>query len=336
MNLLLAMGNPLSALGTIFYFVILPVLLLAGVGYLLQRALGLDIATMTRLNFYFVIPGIVYSSIVKSDVSAGEVLQVVGFGLAMLGGLAAVTLLLARLRKVPRDQRNVLLMTSLFYNSGNIGLPLQRLAFTPLGLEAWASALQVFVMVVQNISNFTIGILLAAGGKGNRLWRENLLHMIKFPPLYVLLAALLTVKIRTILGGRAGEFAVVLQPFWQAINYMGDAMIPIALCTLGAQLAVVKRDGRQYPVRLSVLIRLLGAPLLGLIIVYAMGLRGHLAQFLLISTTTPTAVNCMLLCVAFDNHPDFAARSVFYSTLLAPISITLVIFLSQSGWLPGF
>jgi predicted permease len=41
----------------------------------------------------------------------------------------------------------------------------------------------------------------------------------------------------------------------------------------------------------------------------------------------------MLLCVAFDNHPDFAARSVFYSTLLSPITLTMVIYLSRSGLL---
>jgi len=55
------------------------------------------------------------------------------------------------------------------------------------------------------------------------------------------------------------------------------------------------------------------------------------AQVLLISTSTPTAVNCMLICMEFDNHPDFVARTVFYSTLLSPFTVTLAILLAHSG-----
>jgi len=67
-----------------------------------------------------------------------------------------------------------------------------------------------------------------------------------------------------------------------------------------------------------------------------MGLTGLMAQVLLISSATPTAVNCMLFCLQFDNHPDYAARAVFYSTLLSPITVTGVIFLAQGNVLPGF
>ena len=55
---------------------------------------------------------------------------------------------------------------------------------------------------------------------------------------------------------------------------------------------------------------------------------------MLISSSTPTAVNVLLLSMEFENHPDFAARSVLYSTLLSPITVTLVVFLAQSGLIP--
>jgi hypothetical protein len=38
----------------------------------------------------------------------------------------------------------------------------------------------------------------------------------------------------------------------------------------------------------------------------------------------------------FENHPDYAARAVFYSTLLSPVTVTLVIFLARGEILPGF
>jgi len=70
--------------------------------------------------------------------------------------------------------------------------------------------------------------------------------------------------------------------------------------------------------------------------IYAFGLTGFLAQMLLIGSASPTAVNSMLLCLQFDRHGDFAARSVFYSTLISPVTVTTVIFLAQADILPGF
>jgi len=54
---------------------------------------------------------------------------------------------------------------------------------------------------------------------------------------------------------------------------------------------------------------------------------------LLIGTAVPSAVNCALLCVQFDNHPNYAARAVLYSTLLSPLTVTGVILFAQGGFL---
>ena len=58
-----------AQLGEIFYYIVLPILLLAGIGYLIQRRLGLDMPTLTRLNFYYVMPGMTYFAILTSRVT---------------------------------------------------------------------------------------------------------------------------------------------------------------------------------------------------------------------------------------------------------------------------
>jgi hypothetical protein len=318
----------------IFYFIVLPVLLLAGVGFLLQRRLGLDMPTLTRLNFHFIVPGLIYFVIVTASVTLREAGTAVAFALAMLTGMSLIALFAARLRRLPAGQGRTLVMTTTFNNSGNYGLPLQELAFSASGLGAAAATLQSFFMLTQNFAGFTYGVLLVSGGRGP--WRRNLLHVAKFPPLYALAAGLITVQLRNLLGDRADRLAAALEPFWQVVVRTKGAFVGLALLTLGAQLATVGRAGRHYPVRLSVCLRLLVGPALGLAMIYAFGLRGFCAQVLLIATTTPTAVNTMLLCLQFDNHPQFAARAVFYSTLLSPLTVTLTIFLARSGLLPGF
>ncbi|KKL60954.1 hypothetical protein LCGC14_2200150, partial [marine sediment metagenome] len=307
-------AGTLAQLGQIFYHIVLPIGLLAGLGFVLQRKLGLDMPTLTRLNFYLIIPGLIYYAVVTSTLTGGRVFTVILFGVCMLAALAAVTYLVAILRGVPRDYRRAMLMTTIFYNSGNYGLPLQDLAFRSTGMGNAAQSVQVFVVIVQNLGNFTLGVLLAAGGGGREKLKRNLLHIAKFPPIYALAAALLTVQIGKWLGDdAAGAATRALAPFWQVIKYVRGAFIAVALCTLGAQLGLLRRSPNRYPVTVSVVLRLLVGPALGLAMVYAFGLTGFLAQVLLISTATPTAVNCMLLCLEFDNHPDYAARAVFYN-----------------------
>jgi len=331
--LLASVGQLAGQLGHIFYFTVLPILLVAGLGYLLQKRLGLDMPTLTRLNFYFIIPPLIYVSIITSEVDLGQVGTVLGFCLCLQAFIWAATLLAAALRRVPRDQWRAMLMTTMLYNSGNYGLPLQDLAFRRFDLHGLAASLQIFVMLFQNVLGFTVGVFLISGGRKDSHWREQLMHIVKFPPLYAIVASLVTIQIRSWLGDGAPRVAEALSPFWQAILYVKGGFFAIALCTLGAQLATVRSGGPRYPVTLSVLLRLLAAPAMGLAVIYLLGLEGVIAQVLLISTATPTAVNAMLLCLEFKNHPDFVARSVFYSTLLSPVTVTLVIFVAQGGFL---
>jgi predicted permease len=322
-----------ARLGQIFYFVVLPMLLLAGLGFAIQRLLGLDMPTLTRMNFYFVTPGMVYFSVVSSRVTAGQIGLVVGFSLAVMALVGAATVVAAWVLKVPHDRRNPMLMTTMLNNSGNYGIPLQQLAFQSAGLGAQATGYHIFVMLVQNVAHFTLGVVLAAG-RSKRPWKENLLHVAKFPALYALAAALITVQIRILLGTQAPAVGRALMPFWEAIHQLRLAYVPVALATLGAQLALIPRGGDRYPIKTSLILRLGAAPLLGLGLIYALNIRGFLAQLLLIGTAVPSSVNSALLCLQFDNHPDYVAKTTFYSTLLSTLTVTVVIFLAQGGFLP--
>ena len=325
-----------ARLGEISYTIVLPILLMIGIGWLLQRRFHLDMTTLRRLNFYFVLPPLVYVSVVASDVNITDVGRIVLFALGSIAALAALTYIAARLRGVPAGRRRALMMTTVFYNSGNYGLPLQELAFSAGGHSAAALGYQTFVMLTQNFANFTLGIAIVSGGGSRRSWRETLLHIAKFPPIYALASAVLTVLVRQWLGPHSDDAARWLAPIWAVLLRVKAAFIPLALFTLGAQLAIVPRGNGRDPVKLSVLLRLLAGPAIALGLVWLLGFEGIMAQALLISSCTPTAVNVMLLCLEFDNHPDYAARAVFYSTLLSPITVTLVIFLAQGGFLPGF
>jgi predicted permease len=343
--ILASLGDMPMQLWNILWFVVTPVLALAGAGWLLQKRFGLDMTTLTRLNFYLVIPALVYYLVVDSKLEAAQAAEIVLFTVCMLASNAALTYLVALIRRVPNQYRSAMMMTVVFNNSGNYALPLQELAFAPRGLGGAAMGMQVFVMIVQNVATFTLGILLVASGSSRRRpWKENLRQIVQFPPLYALAAAIITVQLRSAMGpDAAAAVGNALAPLWQVVAHVKEAFIAVALVTLGAQLATVPAGGRSYPVTLSVILRLLVPPLTGVGLVYLLGLAGpdatetqrFLAQVLIVSTGSPTAVNAMLLCLQFDNQPDYAARAVFYSTILSPLTMTMVIYVATGGVLPG-
>ena len=102
---------------------------------------------------------------------------------------------------------------------------------------------------------------------------------------------------------------------WPAVRYASNALVPIALITLGVQLAKTSFEFRNKDVYISNFIRLVGGPLIALAFIYLFGMKGIMAQTIMISSAVPTAVNSALIAVETDNHPDFASQVVMSSTL---------------------
>lgn len=320
----------LHSIALVFYTIVLPILILVGSGYVIQKRHGLDMQTLVRLNFNLVVPAIIFYSVLKSDLHHAAL--AVAFTVLVMLTLAAVTLLVAWLRGIPRDAWRAMLLSSVFCNSGNFGLPLQEMAWRESGLSQTALGIQAFVMIGQNLLHFTIGALLAAGGKGSLRAQAKVIAM--FPPLWALAAGIVTVICRENMTPQMQHSAALwLKPFWDVVDMSRQAFMAIALLTMGAQLATVKPGERDKAVSSSVAIRMFVSPIVGLGVVWMLGLHGLPAQVLLISTAAPAAVTSVLLCIQFRNHPDVVSRTVLYSTLMSPVTTTLVIWAVQNGWL---
>lgn len=335
----------LLQLGEIFYFILLPVLLLAGIGYTIQKRLGLDMPTLTRLNFHLVMPGIVYFSLVTSNLDSSAVSQVVMFSVLYVICMALLSRGVQMALGIKKEQRDSVMLASMFHNAGNFGLPVQELAFRQSGLHSDAVLLQSFVVIVHNVTGFTVGVFFAARGKGGD-WRGHLSRIVKFPPLYAVAAGILTVQVRRWLGENAADVARCLSPFWETVVHTRGAFTAVALVTIGAQLACIKVGGisgdpathsqrsvetAQGPSSLCVIMRLAVGPMVGLALIYALGLDPFIAKVMLINTAGPASLSIMLLCLQFDNFPEMQSRVVLWSTLLAPFSVTVVIYLVNAG-----
>jgi predicted permease len=117
-------------------------------------------------------------------------------------------------------------------------------------------------------------------------------------------------------------------PLWPAFTYAKNGLVSIALFSLGVQLSQTKLKLTNPDVYISVLTRLIGGPVIALLLISLFGINGVMAQVLMISSGLPTAVNTALISVECKNHPEFASQTVMLSTILASVSLTGVIYLS--------
>ena len=277
---------------------------------MVQKRVGLDLPTLTRINFWMFVPAFLWVHIFESTLDWGQLRAILLHFALFFPLLGVVGWWGARLVQPSDRLRRAITASVLFYNSGNYGIPVAQLAFPGQGLPL---QIQAAIVMLQNTANFSIGLALVAGGRGRR--RDTLGAIFKLPMIYVLVGAWTL---------RALHLAPP-RPLNTALHWLSDALVPVAVCTLGAQMAGLRVPRLNRALLLSLGLRLLVAPLLGFAVVRGLGLHGTLAQSLTLSTAFPTAVNSALLALEFDNEPEFAAAAVFYSTLFSTLTVSFVI-----------
>jgi predicted permease len=298
----------------VFTEVLLPILVMFGTGWLLDRRYRLDLASLVKLNIYLFVPAFIFVQIVRSDLSGGIALRVVAFTVLIIAGMFLLSALAGGGMGYSRPQTRSLQLATMFYNSGNYGVPLMILAFPGQG-----PLLQVFIIVTMNVSTFTIGLFLASSEPGTG-WRR-FLPMLRQVSLWAVLAAFLI---------RAWHVPVQhWRWLWVPMEYFSDALVGIALVTLGAQISKTERPREFARLGWALGIRLVCGPLLAWALVRSFGFAGETAKIMILSAAFPTAVNTALLAHEFDADPHFAASAVFASTLLSMLTVTALIAVLQ-------
>ena len=294
----------------VFSQVLLPVVAMFGFGWLLDRRCKLDLDSLVKLNIYLFVPAFMFVHVVNSDLSGGLALRVVGFTACIIGSMFFLAALVGRIAGYDRAQLRSLQLATMFYNSANYGIPLMTLAFPKVG-----AVFQVFIVIVQNVSCFTVGLFLA--NSAHRTGLRALLPMLRQMSIWAIVAAVL---VRTC--------HIPVQSWrwlWVPLNYFSDGLVAMALVTLGVQLS--KTEHRQPFGRISwaLALRLLIAPLLACALVPLFGFTGEIARIMIVSTSFPTAVNTALLAHEFRADSHFAAAAVFYSTIASMFTVTLLV-----------
>lgn len=326
----------LQLVADVLLTILAPILLIVAIGAVLRWKLRIDVATLGKLNIYLFVPVYVFEYVSTSTLRGSEMLGIFGITVLQVLTLGLVVLLIGRAMKISRNTLAAVALAVMFYNAGNYGLPLAQLAYPGTLDRHNGAAVQTFVMMAQNLLTFTIGMGIAAiahhGGIATGL--RALIRLPILPGLAAGIAAQYWLK-----SGHHLPIAIS-----KTSRYIADGLIPVALITLGAQLASNPRWPRWRPVGLVLVLRLIFGPIQMAGMLYLLHRTGYApvdlwpwpAELLILTSSVPTAVNTLLLTLEIGGDAELAADCVFWTTLTSCFTITgWLIVLRTVSWFHG-
>lgn len=275
--------------------------------------LQIDPRSLGRVVFYVFSPVLIFDLLLNNQLKINEAAIVIVFALCFILFMGVITYLLGYFFKLERPALIAILITTMFANTGNYGLPLVSFAF---GEQALSYAGIYFATTT--LLFYTLGVFLAS--LGHMSFKEALLGLLKIPTLYAVLLAILinalSIQIPT--------------PVSRAVDLAAGGSIPLMLILLGVQLTSLEFSDNQRALQLSVGLRLIVAPLVALLFAGLFGLQTIPRQASVTEASMPGMVSATVLATEYNLDTRLVTAVIFISTLLSPLTLTpLLVFLGR-------
>ncbi|GGM09820.1 AEC family transporter [Deinococcus aerophilus] len=296
--------------------VLLPVVIVAGLGALLASQMRIDQLTIARLSMYLLIPALVLDVILRTPVHAAEAGQL-GVAFLLVMGLSLLLGWLTGLGR-PDAERRSLSAGAGIWNSGNMGLPIALFVFGEGGFDR-----ATVVFLVSIVAMYIVGPALygSASGPDQRSGPRGILRSIfRLPTVWVALVALILRLLNV----------PVPQGVTRGVSLLAQATLPLVLLSLGLQLGAGGWPPLNRRVWLASAARLIGGPLIALGVGRLVGLQGQSLAVLILSASMPTAVNALLIAQEYGGDAGTVSGVVLVTTLGSVLTIAAVVAL-----LPG-
>lgn len=267
---------------------------------------------ITKILLDIVTPCLIVASFITAEPGAvtGSTL-IMAFVTASLAIGIAIGLSYLFFRKVPEERRTVLRFSIIFSNAGFMGLPLVQSILGEGGVIYGS-----FFVVAFNLFCWTYGYSMMNKGQKLKLrsvfLNPGTIGLAVGLPIY-----LLKLRLPEILSAPIQGFS--------------DLNTPLAMLVVGSYIAKVKfrdflTDGSVY---VTAFARLILAPLV-LIGVLCLIRPGHdLFLSTVIQAAAPSAANCVLFAVMFQQDAKLASKAVAATTLLSVVTIPVMTVLAE-------
>lgn len=302
----------------------LPFFALIFTGYAAGRSRLLTADAITGLSvfvFYFALPALLLVSIAASPVDRiADVRLLLAWLVPSLLLFTASYLLVRALFRSSRSQGAIQALSSVFSNVGFVGLPLVVVA---LGREAILPA--VMVVLIDTIIMIGIATAMIESDLGRR---GGLLSVVMTVSRGVVRNPII---IASVIGLGLGYMDWSLpSPLASYLGLLGDAAAPAALFALGASLAGRSLGHQANQTAVLIGLKLLVHPLLVAGVGLLLALPPLWLAVLIIQASLPVAANVYVLAQRYEVAVTQASTVIFMSTLLAVVTVSIVVSLFVS------
>ncbi|MBL8100623.1 MAG: AEC family transporter [Anaerolineales bacterium] len=292
---------------------LLPILLIASAGYIVGKTLTVDSRTIGRIVFYIFSPLLVFNLLVTSNLNLKQAASTFGFTAIFIISMGIIAFIVGKIFKLERSHLLAVILTVGFGNTGNYGLPVVKFAF---GDDALAVA-SIFFVATSILFN-TGGVIIASLGQSDL--KSAILGLFKIPSLYGVALALVV---------KFTDFQMPI-PLERTIEIAANGAVPSMIVLLGLELTRIEWTYNFKALSIGVLIKLLIAPMIGLIIASMFGFQGFEKQANVMQAAMPAAVATTVVANEFRLESSLVTAIVFLGTILSPLTLTpLIVFLSR-------
>ena len=292
----------------VFLNVVTPVFILVVIGYFVGPRLKIDARSLSRTAYFVFIPAFVFNIISEAKIDSELAIQMLSFILVAQIAVALLGFLVGKALRQSREITAAFVLIATFGNVGNFGLPL--IVFR-LGESARTYATVYFVATV--FISFVICVGVASWARSGGV--TAVFSVFKTPALIALIPALVfnitDVEVPIFLSRLSG--------------LLGQAMIPVMLITLGVQMGEIPKIKINFNVFAASTVRLIGGPVLALLIVPYFGLEGLERSTGILQAAMPAAVLASIIALEYKLLPEFVTTTVLFSTLYSILTLTVIL-----------
>ena len=290
--------------------IILPVLIMVGIGYAYARHRGdkakSDVAGMNRITMEALCPLLVFTALAGKDfdIAANGTLILAGILIALGSGLLAWP----AARLFGYDTRTFV-PPMIYNNCGNMGLPLAVLAFGPTALP---SAVALFMAC--SLVFFSVGIKILESGRSDK--DTSFFQFLSSPMMLAMIVGIVFSVARI----------PVPAPLFSAMKLLGESCIPIMLFALGIRMIDISFKCWSIGLTGAAFCPISGlaiALLLDGVLPLTAEQRGQMYLF----AALPPAVFCYMMAEHYNQEPDRVAAIVLLGNLAALVFVPVGLWL---------
>ena len=300
---------------------ILPIFLIIAIGHLLYRTrvVGAPVwSAIEHICFYLLMPFLIVRTLIRADLGDVPVME---FMVVLVGAILGMSMILvlghALLKK--RYPQSGPTFTSLYQGAtrfhGFMAIAIIGPLYGDPGLALAALALSIMVPIL-NVCSVIVLTVYGSGDEEANI-RQILFRILTNP----LIIACVT--------GIALNLVGVHDVIFNTIDIIGSGGLGLALLAVGAGLRMDEASEAKFLVVFGVLTRLIGMPMIVILMTWLVGLEGLPRTVAIIAGAVPTAASSYVMARKMGGNAELMSNIVTFQVLAAFITLPVFVYIAN-------